>query len=650
MIGWAVTDGEGTISFVSDFILAPGMPCTISNRLASFISAFGRSPSIALDDSGTSGIVSIAGTFRLADGGDSLTIVSPTGSVADFVVYGNCTERSSDWQGDPVPAPSGGEVAKRIRLESGLVDAGRATDWIPFRQFRYGFTEHGPAEFTVPAGGITAFTSPDCSLGVVLDTIRSSKYVVRLCTYELSSASVTSALLTSIGRGVKVRLLVEGVPAGGMADDEVACLSVLSRSGANVQMLVGNTSRDIVRHVGTLHAKYLVADDSTAIILSENFVESGLPSDRLFGNRGWGVRVSSEEVAARLATVFDEDSRPTRRDVAAWSSDPRFNGSAVLKEIERSNHDRGMTSPFTTSQIAKVSLLPSPDVSAISPFLAPILARSSIIDIEQFQVDLSWEPRTSGGHEQNPLLDALALASSRGASIRMLMDSSWFNAERNGVVVASLGSNISFAKETCSFKLLDPRSPITVLHNKGGILDSRFTLISSNNWVHASFAKNREMAAIVDSAEIASYFSSAFLLDWVPDMTPPIANPGPDIQVEVGVTVILSSNRSSDDRAIVSIEWDLDGDGKSEANGTTVEFCPSLTGQHRIALTVRDAWGNKGTAYLNVTVVSSRPPSDGGPGDRVSALMWLLPVLVGIVAFALRSLAVRRRPPRKLNH
>jgi len=650
--GWAITDCEGTLRFVSDFFLAPGVPCTISRSLASFMSAFGRSPSIALDDTGTAGKLDVSGTFRLADGGDSLALLSPAGSTVDFVVYGNCTERSGGWLGVPVPTPRAGEVVKRVRLESGLVDSNCAADWTPFREFKYGYTDFARGEFVLPAGAVNAFTSPDCSLTVVLEALSCAKSVVRLCTYEFSSSTVTSALLEAIGRGVRVRILAESVPAGGMDDDEIACLSVLSQSGANVQILVGNASRDIVRHVGTLHSKYLVIDDSRVIILSENFVESGLPTDRLFGNRGWGISMSGNEVAQYVSEIFDSDARPTRKDVSSWTSDSRFDSSATLPSIDPSRHEKGVIGPFTTSNPARIALFLSPDSSLNWPFLRPFLESSSAVKIEQFQVDLVWESQSGRGETQNPLLEALAEASSRGARVEMLLDSSWFNAEMNGAIVAALRSNETYAESRSSFRLLDPRSPISVLHNKGAILDSRFTLISSNNWVHASFAKNREIAALVDSSEVAGYFSNAFLLDWIPDETSPLADAGPDMQAVAGVPVILSATRSSDDRAIASYEWDLDRDGKSEANGTTVEFCPSSMGEHRVCLTVRDAWGNEGSASVNVTVVSPSTNAGDGPDSWGSALVWTLPLLIGTAAFIIRSCIARRQnlPPRKLNH
>src|SRR5512137_739818 len=148
-----------------------------------------------------------------------------------------------------------------------------------------------------------------------------------------------------------------------MSKDEVSCLSVLSRVGVNVRAIKGNSSLDVVQHVGAVHAKYIVVDSAVTLVMSENLVEQGLPTDCMSGNRGWGLLVRNGGLASFVEAMFDEDSRADRGDSIAWISDPRFNRSAVLPKLPESNHTRNILSSFTLKSSASVTVFPSPDSS-----------------------------------------------------------------------------------------------------------------------------------------------------------------------------------------------------------------------------------------------------------------------------------------------
>lgn len=644
----SVSDGEGTLTFVGDLWLQPSDSLSVSMNSTSFVRAFGRSPEITVDD--PSGRLSRTGTFRLADAGDSLALASSAGTQIDFVRYGSSVEPSSIWFGEPLPSLRQGEVARRTHSNAGWKDSDSAGDWAPFREYRYGYTEFEPIQIGVPAGDLTAFTSPDCSLDVVLDVLRCSQRTVRLCTYELSSAAVCHELLAASARGVDVRILVDGAPAGGMSPRQVDCLSALTTASIDVATVNGNLSEKIVQHFGPLHSKYAVIDSSRSLILSENFVESGVPEDRLMANRGWGVCITSSEAGRYLSSIFDSDARSSRPDVIPWRVDPRYSSSAVLPEVPRSNHSYGALAPMRTTTDVRVELVPSPDASELSPFLFPLIRGSKSMIVEQFQVGLNWEGRWSSGPAVSPLLDAMVGAMRDGSMVRMLFDSSWFNAEGNGPALRFLSGISDNASLKGEFKLMDPKNPITVVHNKGAVFEGLRTLVSSNNWGFSSFAKNRELAAIIESEEVGAYFTRAFDMDWTPDVTPPRAEAGEDLTVHLGEVVELNGSSSVDDRAIAHYGWDLDRDGKYEAQAPFTRFVPDHAGRFEIRLTVEDGWGNKGVDIITVEVLP--PGAVGGHGSTG----WRLHYWVGLVAAGLGAvlggkLAKRRLYRlRKINH
>jgi len=637
----SVSDGEGTLTFVGDLWLQPSGSLSVSMNSTSFVRAFGRSPDITVDD--PSGRLSRTGTFRLADAGDSLALASSAGTQIDFVRYGSSVEPSSIWFGEPMPSLRQGEVARRIHSNAGWKDSDSAGDWAPFREYRYGYTEFEPIQIGVPAGDLTAFTSPDCSLDVVLDVLRGSQRTVRLCTYELSSAAVCHELLAASARGVDVRILIDGAPAGGMSPRQVDCLSALTTASIDVATVNGNLSEKIVQHFGPLHSKYAVIDSSRSLILSENFVESGVPEDRLMANRGWGVCITSSEAGRYLSSIFDSDARSSRPDVMPWMIDPRYSSSAVLPAVPCSNHSYGALAPMRTTTDVRVELVPSPDASELSPFLFPLIRGSKSMIVEQFQVGLNWEGRWSSGPAVSPLLDAMVGAMRDGSMVRMLFDSSWFNAEGNGPALRFLSGISDNASLKGEFKLMDPKNPITVVHNKGAVFEGLRTLVSSNNWGFSSFAKNRELAAIIESEEVGAYFTRAFDMDWVPDVTPPKAEAGENLTVHLGEVVELNGSSSVDDRAIAHYGWDLDRDGKYEAQAPFTRFVPDHAGRFEIRLTVEDGWGNKDVDIITVEVLP--PGAVGGHGSTG----WRLHYWVGLVAAGLGAVLGGKLAKRRLN-
>jgi hypothetical protein len=281
-----------------------------------------------------------------------------------------------------------------------------------------------------------------------------------------------------------------------------------------------------------------------------------------------------------------------------------------------------------------------------------LLDRTSRFEAEQFQADLYWEDRWTERTQGNPILDEVLSALRRGGSAKLLFDSSWFNIERNGRVVNSMFENATLAGLHGEFALLDPDSPIESLHNKGAIIDGRYVLVSSNNWVCASFSRNRELGLLIDCQEMARYFSEAFAFDWIPDDTPPTVDAGENRTILVGEAVLLSSNLSSDDRAIAGFYWDADGDGEPESRNRSIEFVGIAPGSFTVLLIVEDAWGNLATDEVTIMVLAVEGPDREGRHSLARTLGWTVPLVVGgaILFVRWRRRRISADDPRKLNH
>ncbi|WP_255149988.1 PKD domain-containing protein [Halorarius halobius] len=96
------------------------------------------------------------------------------------------------------------------------------------------------------------------------------------------------------------------------------------------------------------------------------------------------------------------------------------------------------------------------------------------------------------------------------------------------------------------------------------------------------------------------------------DGQPPSAAVSPSSSsVELGDAVTLDGSASTDNAGIASYEWDFDGDGQVDTTtqSPSVEHTYGETGSYNASLTVVDASGNADTAYAEVTVSDTTPPS-----------------------------------------
>ncbi|UCE44805.1 MAG: lamin tail domain-containing protein [Methanobacteriota archaeon] len=633
--GWSITDGEGAIMFGDSPPLQGGGTASVSFNSSSFFSAFGRLPDYSVDGLCPCEQAEVLGSFRLADEGDSIALVDPCGVEVDYVVYGDAVPDYENWAGFALPHPRRGEVLRRI---AGSEDTDSACDWLHFREFKYGYSEHRPMTCRIDPGCMIAFVSPDCSLRAVLDQITAAEESIRLCAYELDSPAILNALMDARNRAVKVRVLVDSSPVGGMSSDQMAGLSVMATQGVEVILIKGDLREGAVKHFSALHSKYMVIDDETLIVLSENFVSDGLPRNEVFGNRGWGAAVKCPELALCAAAIFDDDSRRDRSDVFDWLADERFAKDSLAPIESDATSIKGMLTPLTSNFSADATLFVSPDCSLMSPFLCGLIDEAFDIQIQQFQVDLHWDVPDRSSTSLNPMLQHLLDRLRMGASCRMLLDSSWFNIEGNGEVVSSLGAVTSVERLDGAYRMMNERSPISVMHNKGLLLDGLVCVVSSNNWVFSSLAKNREFALAIRSAEAAEYFARAFELDWNPDTSAPTLEAPVDISVASGEWVRLSLECFSDDRHIVEGLWDVGCDGTIDARADELSFLAVVPGVVEIELTVIDAWGNMAAAVIVVRVIATPASALQGPSPHPLVGLALPPMTIAVCYLTYRRL------------
>jgi len=481
--GITVSDGKSGFRFPPGSSIAGTL--TIARNGTAFLQSHGRLPEYEWQDSSdvVPDVIS-SKSLRMANANDSLMVYDSARLVQTVA-----------WPRDV--AAREGQVHV---LEEGI--------WDP-RPLMLGQSRFLPAEFS--GATVTAFVSPDCSDEVFMSVIGNASEEILLNVYEFSSPAMAAALARARAQGVTVTVLVEGGPVGGMGEEEKAALWVLNQSGIPVYAMVSTgTAHAPYRYD---HAKYVVIDRTTVLVVSENFKYNGFAPEGISGNRGWGVVLHDPATAAYFTTVFQQDLRSP--SVAPYSGGP-----GRREVISPETH----TPEFHPQTFVGATVRPvlAPDTS--SQVTGLIASAETSIDIEEAYI--TNETRFT----PNPYLAAAIDAARRGVRVRVLLDSYWYNTEGkndNDEMVAIINRIAAAEDLPLEARLADlETSRLAKIHNKGVIVDGRKVLVSSINWNSNSPNFNREAGVIIDHPGVAGYFMSVFEDDWNPGVR--TTGPGTD--------------------------------------------------------------------------------------------------------------------------
>jgi phosphatidylserine/phosphatidylglycerophosphate/cardiolipin synthase-like enzyme len=400
-------------------------------------------------------VAPLAGSLALANDGESVRL-RRNGTVVDEVRYG-----------------SAGEM---MRYDV------RADRWRPL-----GATDRPVV--TAGSGTVEAFVLPD-NPDRATDFLAGARERVLLAGYTLSSMRVVEALTRAIERGVRVEVLVDGAPVGGMTGRAAAALDNLARAGATVRVVGGE--RSWYRYQ---HAKYAVVDDR-ALVTTENWKPAGTGGA---SSRGWGVITGQEPVVTGLIETFRADTDP--RNTRPWEAfDPK------LTTENRSTGDYPQRFDPESVPANQTHLLVAPD-NARAAILDRIRAAEESIDVLQVSI----------GDRSFAFLQAVLDAAERGVEVRILLSGAWYVEEQNSQLVAWLDEQASTAALPLSAKLAEPGGAFEKIHAKGVIIDNETVILGSINWNQNSVQNNREVALILDGRAVADYFGEVFAADWQDD-------------------------------------------------------------------------------------------------------------------------------------
>jgi hypothetical protein len=127
----------------------------------------------------------------------------------------------------------------------------------------------------------------------------------------------------------------------------------------------------------------------------------------------------------------------------------------------------------------------------------------------------------------------------------------------------------------------------------------------------------------------------------VRDITPPVANAGPDQTLPFGTLVIFTGGASADNVGIANFTWTFMYNGTTQTlYGVSPSFRFWSAGNHTVTLTARDAAGNAATDTI-VVAIGEAPAPVKNPGIHPGLIA--LPIII-IVLLVLLILFARKKP------
>ncbi len=546
--GLTVTDGEGFLTIPMGTTLSPGGELVIASGEQTFLDMEGRQLILITD-------MERRGSFILADRGDWVHVIDGD-VVLDTFVYGDVDRLLPGWDGPPFPKI--GRCSMAVRTPG--VDTDTWHDWYVSVPGRSDFprTEH--------LAEVYGFTFPEDGFTTIMRELLSAKHSISVSLYYLDNMSVMALLADMARSGVSVEVLIEGAPVGGINERTASRLMAMAEAGCDIRLL---RSADGYKRYDYMHAKYAVIDDVKVMVTSENWRTSAFES-----NRGWGAVTYSTSLAALMMELFRSDRDADRHDSHCLRTYYSYLQPQTLIPFVP------VFDQAVSTQMAMVSPVIGPDHGNV--WLQTLMdGAEERAYSQQFYVQPAWV------HGESPLR-WMRDAGARGVDSRLLLDSTFMGDSqgRNTMVAASFE-----VWDGCQGRLWDGGRPYTLQHNKGMVIDDT-VVVSTYNWVDASFERNREVAFLIRSMELAEGFAAIFREDWSIDPYPPVAVlDWEERSYRAGETVLLMANRSHDNVGIESYLWDLDGDGVFDREGSHLLHV-AREGVWNCTLRVVDAEGN----------------------------------------------------------
>jgi phosphatidylserine/phosphatidylglycerophosphate/cardiolipin synthase-like enzyme len=570
--GWFITDGEGTASFPLGARLHAGDYAWLARDAEAFRLSFGHGPDWAWGraDAGVPRMATANGGPVLANVGDQVALRRPDGSAADVAVYGAASAEGG-WEGSALRPYAGGVIraSHQVLFRKLLPDSAQpvrdtdsATDWAsdhadPVLGRRARFPGWDVEQRWIPErvagrGKLELAVAPDALLSFLRRHLGSARRSIDMAVYTIEHPDVAETIVGRLRSGVRVRILVDGSPVGGVDMNQRWCLARIVEAGGEVYW--HDDGGDVRARYRSAHAKLAVIDDETVLIGSENPSLGAAPGDDqsngISGRRGVFAATDVPAVVAWASELLSSDMDASRHaDVRPFQSrDPKRGAPPRDFEPERgtdgSAYEPLFSEPLVITGTFAFELVSAPE-NALHPGAGPVglVARAGAGDevlSQQMREPLWWgDGPAEGEAAMSPRVRAYMDAARRGARVRVLLDSYFDDPDHwNANLVAVNALNAAAHEEGLDLEARLGNPAGLGLHNKmilvrsharmpsAGLRSPRpdhrqqsaFTAhlvhVGSLNGSEVASKVNREAAIQVESEAAHRYLLRVFEVDW----------------------------------------------------------------------------------------------------------------------------------------
>lgn len=557
LAGWRLSTQSRTATFplTTTLTIQPGARLWCAAEAATFRQTFGAAPQCEWATDTEPDAVDLIGGLTLANNGGLIQLSTPGGDVMDTLIYGAEAQPAMGWQGAPAQLytrgdmPSVGQVWHRKLDPSTLLplDTDRATDWAGDladldwgRRVRLaGWGGWGADDLYLPPltaadATVTVLVGPEGLFQPLAAQLAAATTSIDLAGYTFEHPALAEALAAAARRGVRVRMLLEGSPAGGFKDLQKWCLAQIVEAGGDVRFFAAadHAPKGYRPRYRFAHAKYLIIDDRLALNGTENFSYDAFPIDTsapVGGRRGYYLATDAPPVVVALKQLFDTDWAPDRfPDVRSFEvGHERYGGPPADYVAPPPPAHVVAESPFGAPQIvtgmARFQVLSAPE-NALHPEagLLSLFGRAGADDeiyLEQLYEHKHWGATNSNPiADPNPRLMALIAAARRGATVRLLLDSFFDDPQslrNNRATIAYL--NDLAAAEGLDLEARIGNPAAAGIHAKLALVrvgNEQWSAVGSLNGGETSHKLNREVVLLTDMAGVYDRLREVFAWDW----------------------------------------------------------------------------------------------------------------------------------------
>jgi phosphatidylserine/phosphatidylglycerophosphate/cardiolipin synthase-like enzyme len=558
LVGWTLEANgrRATFSAVDAPVLLPGERIWCAAQAAAFRANFGHSPGCEWAGDSDAQVPDLQGsTLQLTNTGGVITLRDAESLVVDTLLYGDEIGPVSGWQGTPVQPYHRGALGRqgqvwqrKLDLVTLLpVDSDLAADWasdladiewgrrVRFPGWGGWDTSDGLLPDTITThAAVTVAIAPEGLYAPIAAALASATTSIDLSLYTFEHPELAQLLADAAKQGVRVRLLLEGGPPGGITDFQRWCVRLMAQAGVDVRYLDAqeDAPRGLQPRYRYVHAKYGVVDSTLVLVGSENFSWDAMPvhSGATVGGRRGAYLISEAPAVAQLfATLFARDWAPDRfSDLQPYVPTHAQYGDPTPGYVPPAPPQYEVElAPFATSASSsgemRFQVIAAPE-NALHPYAGlHALIRQAGAGDELYLVQLYehkfWGDSTSNViADPNPRLQMLIDAARRGATVRVLLDSFFDEPE-------ALRSNQATVEYLAAIAAAEGLDIVGATGNPtGGGIHAKWLLarvdgvtwsaVGSLNGGEVSHKVNREVVLLVDHPAVYERLLEVFWHDW----------------------------------------------------------------------------------------------------------------------------------------